>query len=136
MEYTAYGGLDSIDVSDLVAPAVIVGGVSATTVNGRLRNMFSAVPKSNTMGKLYFAGPIKVKKMSSVDEYKNARRIAKMGAYVSKHADEFDLTAIDQANNDIETGPDAPEWHGADEDMETNIKRTEPEEEVGLLDGF
>jgi len=134
MDYTAYGGFDSIDVSDLAAPAIVVGGhVSATTVSGRLRHMFSAVPKSTSMSKLYFSGPIKVKKMTSAESVQNARRLAKVGASVSKEAAvvsaEIDLNSLDAEEEN-------QNWYGANEELEFNVQQSEPLEERGLLDDF
>ncbi len=134
MDYTAYGGFDPIDVSDLAAPVIVVGGgnrTTATTVSGRLRQMFSAVPKSDSMVKLYFAGPIKVKKMTSAESVQNARRLAKVGSAVSKKA-AADISVIDLNSLDAE---EEHEWHGANEELEFNVEPADPVER-GLLDDF
>ena len=158
MDYSAYGGFDEIDVSDLIAPTIIMGGgrPSATTVSGRLRQMFSAVPKSNSMGKMYFSGPTKVKKLSTGEQVQNARRLAKVGAAASKaaRAADIDLSSIDEYDDlremrDDETaiygsGADLSEldlaqediaWHQADESIERNVAPVDPYEE-GLLDSI
>ncbi len=153
MDYSAYGGFDSIDVSDLAAPAIVVGGSggrpSATTVSGRLRQMFSAVPKSDSMGKMYFAGPIKVKKMSSSEQVQNARRLAKVGAAISERngaaaerngsaskKSDVDLTALDDYADLSEMADDENAWYGSGEEIEINVAPVEPHEPEGLLDGL
>lgn len=151
MDYSAYGGFDSIDVSDLAAPAIVVGGgsgrPSATTVSGRLRQMFSAVPKSDSMGKMYFAGPIKVKKMSSSEQVQNARRLAKVGAAISERngaaiserndkKSDVDLTTLDDYAELSEMVDDENAWYGSGEEIEINVAPVEPHEPEGLLDGL
>lgn len=142
MDYSAYGGFDSIDVSDLAAPAIVVGGSgrsTATTVSGRLRQMFSRVPKSGEMNKIYFNGPTKVKKMSSSEQVQNARRLAKVGAAVSEMSagglsTEVDLNMLDEYNSASELSVDENAWYGSNEEVEINVAPVEPYEEGGLLD--
>jgi hypothetical protein len=81
-EYSIYGGFDEmmaeIDVSDLQPPGIIVGGrPSASTVSGRLKSLFSNIPRSSDLRKLYHIGQI-IKKMGAGEEIANMARICKV----------------------------------------------------------